>query len=113
MALKAPSQKSVPNQSATTDRAKSSTRGLKMKSGKSKSMFAAGDGPSEKATGHGDFFPVVAIGASAGGLEEYTVFHALPADTGMAFVLRRNCIRSECTIGAGGTDRLCKVKRQA
>lgn len=33
-------------------------------------------------------FPVVAIGASAGGLEAYeTLFHALPADTGMAFVL--------------------------
>jgi two-component system CheB/CheR fusion protein len=34
------------------------------------------------------FFPVVAIGASAGGLEAYTdFFHALPVDTGMAFVL--------------------------
>jgi len=33
-------------------------------------------------------FPVVAIGASAGGLEAYTeFFHALPTDTGMAFVL--------------------------
>jgi two-component system CheB/CheR fusion protein len=88
MALKAPSPKSVPYQSATTDRAKSNTRGLKMKPAKSKSMFAAGDGPSEKAIGHGDYFAVVAIGASAGGLEAYTeFFHALPADTGMAFVL--------------------------
>jgi two-component system, chemotaxis family, CheB/CheR fusion protein len=35
-----------------------------------------------------DSFPVVAIGASAGGLEAYKeFFHALPADTGMAFVL--------------------------
>lgn len=34
------------------------------------------------------YFPVVAIGASAGGLEAYMdFFHALPSDTGMAFVL--------------------------
>ena len=33
-------------------------------------------------------FPIVAVGASAGGLEAYTeFFHALPVDTGMAFVL--------------------------
>ena len=33
-------------------------------------------------------FPVVAVGASAGGLEAYTdFFHALPINTGMAFVL--------------------------
>jgi two-component system CheB/CheR fusion protein len=33
-------------------------------------------------------FPVVGIGASAGGLEAFTEFlRALPADTGMAFVL--------------------------
>ena len=33
-------------------------------------------------------FPVVGIGASAGGLEAFTeFFRALPADTGMAFVL--------------------------
>ena len=33
-------------------------------------------------------FPIVAIGASAGGLEAYKeFFHALPSDTGMAFVL--------------------------
>jgi two-component system, chemotaxis family, CheB/CheR fusion protein len=33
-------------------------------------------------------FPVVAIGASAGGLEAFKeFFHALPSDTGMAFVL--------------------------
>jgi two-component system CheB/CheR fusion protein len=35
-----------------------------------------------------DSFPIVAIGASAGGLEAYReFFHALPSDTGMAFVL--------------------------
>src|SRR5207248_6980960 len=33
-------------------------------------------------------FPIVGIGASAGGLEAFTAFlKALPADTGMAFVL--------------------------
>ncbi|WP_433967053.1 chemotaxis protein CheB [Tunturiibacter gelidiferens] len=33
-------------------------------------------------------FPIVAIGASAGGLEAYKeFFHALPSDTGMPFVL--------------------------
>src|SRR5271154_967102 len=35
-----------------------------------------------------DSFPIVAIGASAGGLEAYKEFFlALPVDTGMAFVL--------------------------
>ena len=44
---------------------------------------------SDKAIGaQVDSFPIVAIGASAGGLEAYTEFlHALPVDTGMAFVL--------------------------
>jgi len=37
---------------------------------------------------HGPHFPVVALGASAGGLEALEVFfEALPADTGMAFVV--------------------------
>jgi two-component system CheB/CheR fusion protein len=38
---------------------------------------------------HGEIsFPVVAVGASAGGLEAYTdLFRALPAQTGMAFVV--------------------------
>jgi two-component system CheB/CheR fusion protein len=36
----------------------------------------------------GDPFPIVGIGASAGGLEAFTqILKALPADTGMAFVL--------------------------
>src|SRR5947207_1908203 len=35
-----------------------------------------------------DHFPIVGIGASAGGLEAYkTLLHNLSADTGMAFVL--------------------------
>ena len=38
--------------------------------------------------GHGADFPVVAIGASAGGLEACgRLLDALPADTGMAFIL--------------------------
>jgi two-component system CheB/CheR fusion protein len=42
---------------------------------------------SSKKDGDGSF-PIVAIGASAGGLEAYTeFFHALSSDTGMAIVL--------------------------
>ena len=42
----------------------------------------------KSASSPSDSFPVVAIGASAGGLEAYKeFFHALPVDTGMAFVL--------------------------
>lgn len=40
------------------------------------------------ASSAGDSFPIVAVGASAGGLEAFTqLLKALPADTGMAFVL--------------------------
>ena len=47
------------------------------------------DVPKRKsASPQGASFPVVAIGASAGGLDAYKeFFHALPSDTGMAFVL--------------------------
>ena len=39
-------------------------------------------------TGGGASFPIVGVGASAGGLEAFThLLKALPADTGMAFVL--------------------------
>src|SRR5215813_11463918 len=42
----------------------------------------------ESASPPGSSFPIVGIGASAGGLEAFSqVLHALPADTGMAFVL--------------------------
>jgi two-component system, chemotaxis family, CheB/CheR fusion protein len=38
--------------------------------------------------GDGAAFPIVGVGASAGGLEAFTqLLKALPADTGMAFVL--------------------------
>src|SRR5258708_1008932 len=48
----------------------------------------AGEDPPSKNAAHTGSFPVVAIGASAGGLEAYTeFFKALPANTGMAFVL--------------------------
>jgi len=53
----------------------------------------AGEAPAEDAnaqieTSHGLPFPVVGIGASAGGLEAFTqLLQAMPADTGMAFVL--------------------------
>ena len=44
--------------------------------------------PSESTIAPDDSFPVVAIGASAGGLEAYKeLFRALPVDTGITFVL--------------------------
>ena len=61
----------------------------KMKSRTSRSTPASGRASSRRG-GHAplDPFPIVAIGASAGGLEAYKeFFHGLPADTGMAFVL--------------------------
>ncbi|MHB8303677.1 MAG: chemotaxis protein CheB, partial [Acidobacteriaceae bacterium] len=49
---------------------------------------SAEESPNHKIATQNTSFPVVAIGASAGGLEAYTdFFHALPLDTGMAFVL--------------------------
>lgn len=48
----------------------------------------AGSDGHERPPGTGENFVIVAIGASAGGLEAFTeLVHALPADTGMAFVL--------------------------
>jgi two-component system CheB/CheR fusion protein len=61
----------------------------KMKSRTSESAPAPRK-PSSGKTAHApnESFPVVAIGASAGGLEAYKeFFQALPVDTGMAFVL--------------------------
>jgi len=87
MALEAASRKQIPQQLATRDSAPSNKRGATMKPRSSTSAPARGNrrkkGSPEKAS-----FPVVAIGASTGGLEAYKeFFHALPADTGMAFVL--------------------------
>jgi two-component system, chemotaxis family, CheB/CheR fusion protein len=49
---------------------------------------AAAEGLAERGTGTGEPFPVVGVGASAGGLEAFTILlNHLPADTGMAFVL--------------------------
>ncbi|MGH9685525.1 MAG: chemotaxis protein CheB [Candidatus Acidiferrales bacterium] len=46
------------------------------------------DGTDPGATGETDSFAIVAVGASAGGLEAFTqLLHSLPNDTGMAFVL--------------------------
>jgi two-component system CheB/CheR fusion protein len=85
MAL-SPSQKSVAKRSATRERAKGNQHRAKVIARKSASP--AQGGLSEKGAPEATAFPVVAIGASAGGLEAYTeFFHALPADTGMAFVL--------------------------
>ncbi|MHB1958736.1 MAG: chemotaxis protein CheB [Acidobacteriaceae bacterium] len=54
----------------------------------SKPVFPAEESPGKIADAQNAFFPIVAVGASAGGLEAYTeFFHALPVDTGMAFVL--------------------------
>ncbi len=60
-----------------------------MQSGRSKSVSSPEKISKRKiATTPTGSFPVVAVGASAGGLEAYTdFFHALPVDTGMAFVL--------------------------
>ena len=81
-----PSRKSVAMGSATRERAKSNQHSAKVIARKPASP--AEGGLSEKETLEATVFPVVAIGASAGGLEAYTeFFHALPSDTGMAFVL--------------------------
>ena len=58
-----------------------------MKPRQSKSNTSRGEKPAPKQSKHGAF-PIVAIGASAGGLEAFSqLLGALPADTGMAFVL--------------------------
>jgi len=44
-------------------------------------------------------FPIVAVGASAGGLEAFTqMLHALPTDTGMAFVLVQHLAPTHASI---------------
>ena len=61
----------------------------RMQSGGLKSVsFSEKTSKRKSATTPDGPFPVVAVGASAGGLEAYTdFFHALPGDTGMASVL--------------------------
>jgi len=73
----------------TLGRAGNNRPGAEMKARQPKSESSpAGDDPPSKDAAHTGSFPVVAIGASAGGLEAYTeFFKALPANTGMAFVL--------------------------
>ena len=45
-------------------------------------------GDPEPEMNHRSRFPVVGLGASAGGLDAFSkLFDALPADTGMAFIL--------------------------
>jgi two-component system, chemotaxis family, CheB/CheR fusion protein len=84
--LKTPSRKSAPKKVRTTDSARGKQRGAKVTSRKSESPPE--NNRSEPSASDAPSFPVVAIGASAGGLEAYTeFFHALPVDTGMAFVL--------------------------
>jgi two-component system CheB/CheR fusion protein len=49
-----------------------------------------------------EVFPVVGIGASAGGLEAlYTLFDALPSDTGMAFILIQHLDPTHSSMMAG------------
>jgi two-component system CheB/CheR fusion protein len=44
-------------------------------------------GPTPAATSSSNIFPIIGVGASAGGLEAFTeLLHALPKDNGMAFV---------------------------
>jgi len=52
------------------------------------SKAARVSGPAAEENGPGSSFPIVGVGASAGGLEAFTeLLSHLPADTGMAFVL--------------------------
>jgi two-component system CheB/CheR fusion protein len=86
MDLKATSRRLRSKQTGKVDRDRGSERSTEV--GFRKSAPPAEDDPSEKTAAEGASFPVVAIGASAGGLEAYTeFFHALPPYTGMAFVL--------------------------
>lgn len=62
--------------------------GAKMKSRRSKVASPADGNPTPEAAAQDASFLIVAIGASAGGLEAYTeFFKALPHDLGMAFVV--------------------------
>lgn len=64
----------------------------------------------EKPIPQGDLFPVVGVGASAGGLEAFTQFlEALPASTGMAFVLIQHMDPSKTSMLAEILGRTAKL----
>ena len=64
------------------------SRGVEMKSRGSNVVSPADGNPTPEAAPQDSSFPIVAIGASAGGLDAYTeFFKALPHDLGMAFVV--------------------------
>lgn len=72
------------------DNDKASGKTVPRPSGVSSNSTAPSDQPAAKdpATGHGGSFPIVGIGMSAGGLEVVTaLFNAMPADSGMGFVV--------------------------
>ncbi len=87
MATKLPTN-SAPTKRATVERATTIKSSKQVKSRVSKSVPSRKTSLREGALAPDAPFPIVAIGASAGGLEAYTeFFHALPDDTGMAFVV--------------------------
>ena len=65
-----------------------SRRQIRPRKAKPESLLAAASASAAAPSIQRPSFPVVAIGASAGGLDAYSeFFRALPSDTGMAFVL--------------------------
>jgi two-component system CheB/CheR fusion protein len=65
-------------------------------------MRGSGAARRRKAPSRPDTFPVVGLGASAGGLEAlFRLFDALPADTGMAFVLIQHLDPTHSSMMAG------------
>ena len=91
MASKLPPPNSASKTLRAADRAQKGRRNAKMKARAPKSATRSKQRLPRKAgvePKHDSTFPVVAIGASAGGLEAYQeFFRALPPDTGMAFVV--------------------------
>ena len=76
--------------------------GAEMKSRPSKVASPVDGNPTPEVVVQGASFPVVAIGASAGGLDAYTeFFKALPRDLGMAFVVVQHLDPSHQSLLAG------------